>query len=101
MNCTNTTNQPSVLDKDSLMSAIAMLRNAPPQEEVIASAGCGKDYFEALKNTATLITRCFTTEPMLGSFGGFNVYVDDDLPPDVVEFRNPDGKVLYAATLSK
>ena len=34
----------------------------------------------------------------VATIGAIKIFVDEDLPPDVAEFRDPDGKVLSRIT---
>jgi len=75
-----------------------ILKAMPPEEERIDHARVGKDYLKELES------RCTVAEPTFGggkldSFVGMKIIPDDDLPPDVCEFCNENGQVLYAVTL--
>jgi hypothetical protein len=97
---TNTVAQPPAFNMASLTKAMSMLNAIPSEEERIDHARVGKDYLKALESRRTIVD----TPPsfgggMLGSLAGFKIISDDDLPPDVCELCNKDGKVLYAVTL--
>src|SRR4051812_3299399 len=82
---------PAVLDR-----AIEAMEALPPFEETIHHANVGLEFWIRLKAR--------TSEAVAGTKAsaalyGFPVYVDEDLPPDVCEFRNKDGKVLSTLRL--
>lgn len=96
MTDTNMVAQPQEMTKETLDKAVEVLRQLPPDEERPDHINAGKDYWEHLKAVPPM--------PMppigvLGGFMGFNFFLDETLPPDVLEVRNKAGKVLHAFKL--
>lgn len=86
---TNTVSQPQEMTKESLEKALDKLRSIKPPE--IDHFKAGAEYWQHLK---TLRPLPHPTQGMLGGYMGVNIFIDDELPPDVMEARDKDGKVL-------
>ncbi len=80
-----------------LENAKALVAAMPPREEQVHNFNAGSKYYAALCGAGLWKT---PPDTMFGSRFGFNVYLDPDLPPNVCEFRNHKGEVLYADTLN-
>jgi hypothetical protein len=88
---TNTVAKPATMTKETLDRAMEMLRKLPPESERLDHFKAGGDYWRWLKGLAPL------PQPPLGMVGGFmgvNIFIDEALPPNVMEARSKDGKVL-------
>jgi hypothetical protein len=102
--CTNAQAKPTKLSRQYLDRMMELLKGAPTVEEMINHANMGKDYLEEIKRSTRMPPGPRSElhdYGFMGAFCGFNIYLDEDLPPDVCEFRNKDSKVLYALTLGK
>lgn len=88
---TNTVAEAQLLTKQSLDDALEMLRRLPPENDRFHHLKAGAAYYAHLE---TLPPMPPAPHGMMGGFLGFNVLLDESLPPNVAEARTRDGKVL-------
>ena len=98
-NVTNTiSGQPPSFSLEALTKTVdALKKRIDPME--IDHADCGANYWEALAKSVPTQVRPAAINVFLGMFNGFRIRVDPDVPPDVIEFKNKDGEVVYADCL--
>ncbi|OWK35481.1 hypothetical protein [Fimbriiglobus ruber] len=96
---TNACDQPAEFSKESLTKALEMLKAMPPEEELIDHARVGKDYLKMLERNCTGVQGPPVYGGRIGVLDGTKIILDENLPPDVCEFRNKDGKVLRTLRL--
>lgn len=93
---TNTVTPAQDFTKESLEVAMEKLRNIKPPEFDHFKAGV--EYWQHLKALRPLPN---PPQGMIGGYMGFNIFVDETLPPGVMEARDKNGKVLATFRLGE
>jgi hypothetical protein len=84
---TNTVETPATLSTFTLDKCLEAVRNLPPIENGPDHAAVGKDYLRFLQDTSA-IPKVSPSSGMLSALFGMQIIEDEELLPDVCEFRN-------------
>jgi len=86
-----------VLSLDDLTKAVAVLKKQIDPMD-IDHADCGTEYWDALTKRIPTALSLQSINTLLW-IPGFHIHVSSDVPPDVIEFKNKEGLVVYADCL--
>lgn len=88
---TNGVAQPVPCAKEILDNTIEMINRFKPDENALDHMKAGKDWYKHLKSQTAMPA---PPQGMFGGLFGINIFVDESLPPDIMEARTKDGRVL-------
>lgn len=97
----NTTSTMPQVSAAEMLGAAKRLRERHQRVQPIDHLALGSAAMAYMRSCSHLVPSDETQEGVMAALQGFKVYEEATLPPDVMEFRDADGRVISRCTIGK